>query len=341
MGNRKLASWIDDFITGFSKTAEKEAKVDVSNLPKVIWEDNTFFVNLDENSHTANVMNEYGNVVTTLLDVSSIEDVNAKLNNSVVTAENKLSAEDEAMYNEFAKIADAMEMQMEVTPEQHTETVNEQSEQIRDNNSVEQQTTNVQPMDSDVENAMDEATGSNDMKHIIAKLDECIEKLGSVDMRIKRLEEQIYAHTDPGNIYDNHAQEREVEHYTETMQNGEDNIALEHQFDISRQDERVYMQETKNAPKEDIIIVDEPLPADDTIDDVIDDTVNNGSDDSDDGIAVTDADECLFKQRICPCCGKETLKLAEKTANLQYVVCDECTTKYSVNLENEQIMQLK
>ena len=86
--------WLDTFINVFSKkeadnvesekTAEKvedqselsaEAEINVKSLPTVMWNDNKFYVQLDHETKEADVLNEYGNVVTTIKNVDSVEAV--------------------------------------------------------------------------------------------------------------------------------------------------------------------------------------------------------------------------------------------------------------------------
>lgn len=93
--------WLDTFINVFSKkeadnaelekTAEKvenqselsaEAEINVKSLPTVMWNDNKFYVQLDPETREADVLNEYGNVITTIKNVDSVEAVDEHLNDS-------------------------------------------------------------------------------------------------------------------------------------------------------------------------------------------------------------------------------------------------------------------
>lgn len=106
--------WLDTFINVFSKkeadnaesekTAEKvkdqselsaEAEINVKSLPTVMWNDNKFYVQLDPETREADVLNEYGNVITTIKNVDSVEAVDEHLNDSkIVAAKCKLSDEE-------------------------------------------------------------------------------------------------------------------------------------------------------------------------------------------------------------------------------------------------------
>ena len=106
--------WLDTFINVFSKkeadnaevekTAEKvedqselsaEAEINVKSLPTVMWNDNKFYVQLDPETKEADVLNEYGNVITTIKNVDSVEAVDEHLNDSkIVAAKCQLSDEE-------------------------------------------------------------------------------------------------------------------------------------------------------------------------------------------------------------------------------------------------------
>ena len=58
----KLPEWIDSFVNVFSSTQhqrelEHEAEINVKSLPKVVWNDNTFYVSLDKEESCADVFN--------------------------------------------------------------------------------------------------------------------------------------------------------------------------------------------------------------------------------------------------------------------------------------------
>lgn len=102
--NSGLNSWMDEFLVGMAqklnltKTASDEtvevegdvqeeeqevlAEVNIHDLEKVIWNDETFYVQFDNVG--ADVFNEFGNVVTSLKGVFSIADVDNALNGKQV-----------------------------------------------------------------------------------------------------------------------------------------------------------------------------------------------------------------------------------------------------------------
>ena len=111
MITKSNSGWLDTFISVFANKDTKvdeqheeqteepelsaEAEVNVQSLPTVMWNDNKFYVQLDPENNEADVLNEYGNVVTTIKNVTSIEDVDSHLNDSkIVVAKCELSDAD-------------------------------------------------------------------------------------------------------------------------------------------------------------------------------------------------------------------------------------------------------
>ena len=103
MITKSNSSWLETFINVFANKDDKneeqheeqadtkselstEAEINVQSLPTVMWNDNKFYVQLDPESSEADVLNEYGNVVTTIKNVNSVEDVDAHLNDSKIVA---------------------------------------------------------------------------------------------------------------------------------------------------------------------------------------------------------------------------------------------------------------
>lgn len=94
----KVAKWLEDFVNTMSGKKEepvvneseniKTADINVQDLPKVVWNDETFYVLFDNEKSTAKLYNRFSNEVTTIKNVNSIEDVDKHLNSTqVVTSE--------------------------------------------------------------------------------------------------------------------------------------------------------------------------------------------------------------------------------------------------------------
>lgn len=95
-GRGKVAKWLEDFVNTMSGKKEepvvdesiKTADINVLDLPKVVWNDETFYVLFDNEKSTAKLYNKFSNEVTTIKNVNSIEDVDKHLNSQqVVTSE--------------------------------------------------------------------------------------------------------------------------------------------------------------------------------------------------------------------------------------------------------------
>ena len=123
--SKGMAKWIEDFVVGLNKKAENEqidtnttptetqtveqttpcdpsadpstaeyfngnkiASINVNDLPKVVWNDETFYVLFNEDNGSATILNKFTNVVTTVR-ASNIEEVDEALNSlQVVTSNN-------------------------------------------------------------------------------------------------------------------------------------------------------------------------------------------------------------------------------------------------------------
>lgn len=114
----KIPDWAQSFLSTFLSTQkmEREATTNVKALPKVVWNDNTFYVALDAEECNADILNEYGNVITALKNVTSIDDVEQQLNKHIVaevsdsikTADHKAKSTVTKLDDELSKVADAI-----------------------------------------------------------------------------------------------------------------------------------------------------------------------------------------------------------------------------------------
>ena len=107
--NGKFAGWIEEFVSALSKTASNdirneneeelvvEADINIDDLDEIIWNEEKYRVMFDENG--ANIINEFGNTVTTLEGVKTLEEVNQRLSekqivvNSAVEIPNEIEEE--------------------------------------------------------------------------------------------------------------------------------------------------------------------------------------------------------------------------------------------------------
>lgn len=284
----KLPRWIDSFVNVFSSThqqeLEHEAEINVKSLPKVVWNDNTFYVSLDKEESCADVFNAYGNVATTLKNVSSIEDVEKSLNKKVVAAdinENVLTKSSterilppfkkSTLDDELPKVAqqlglnaDASIRDIENTAMQklvednssssaETNTPNETSHSNvpndtpnNTNNSSQQQTAKytdhmLATRYANIKKQADRTQRElNTYKKKFIKLANSFNQLSTI---VNNLADQVYAHTNPGNVYDIGAAEAEVQHFNETAKNTAKAILIEHSVDLTNPQGRTSLQD--------------------------------------------------------------------------------------------------
>lgn len=105
--NGKYAGWIDEFISAFSKKTAStvEADINIKDLDEVMWNEEKYRVMFDENG--ANIINEFGNTVTTLEGVKTLEEVDDRLSKKqIITESIDISNEVEAEINEAMKYID-------------------------------------------------------------------------------------------------------------------------------------------------------------------------------------------------------------------------------------------
>ena len=112
--NGKYPGWIDEFISAFSRTAGTvKADININDLDEIIWNDEKYRVMFDENG--ANIINEFGNTVTSLEGVKSLQEVDERLNKKqVVTESINISNEIEAEINEVMKYMNDEPVDIEV-----------------------------------------------------------------------------------------------------------------------------------------------------------------------------------------------------------------------------------
>ena len=104
--NGKFAGWIEEFVTALSKTASNdirneneeeelvvEADINIDDLDEIIWNEEKYRVMFDENG--ANIINEFGNTVTTLEGVKTLEEVNQRLSEKQIVVNSSIEIPNE------------------------------------------------------------------------------------------------------------------------------------------------------------------------------------------------------------------------------------------------------
>lgn len=275
---KELPQWIDSFINAFSNSSqhqrelEHEAEINVKSLPKVVWNDDTFYVSLDKETACADIFNTYGNVATTLKNVSSIEDVEKSLNKKVIAASNDQDTlikdsinvhpineqytekKNVTLDDELPKIAEQLGLQAAASIQDIEATA---IQTLRDDNSSNNLSDNNALMNSNstdkyaahvlsakltqvtkhAEHIQEEL---NTYKKKFTKLANSLNKLSNI---VNNLADQMYAHTNPGNVYDIGAAATEIQHFNNTAQNTAKEILIEHSVDLTQPQGRTSLQD--------------------------------------------------------------------------------------------------
>lgn len=391
---RDIPEWISDFVAGLTKKStienkELTATVNLEDLPKVVWNEETFHVFFDKETHEAKILNQFNNEVTTIPGVSTIEEVDQHLNGKTVeksamhNVESTLDAELEKVFAAFdLRIAENVAPEAPVTPEP--------TEVPSDSESVV----------NDIENSGVTADTVGDSNYY-SKLSDLENQISQLTQTVTDLQGQLYAHTDPGPAFDSGAQDAELAHAKETEEATQKSIDIEHSVDLTTQEGRVSLvdkidvlfddsdlkvdevEETElpaeNPPVEDAPIeeenpvedspITEPIekvevpevdevkedevvepelptdvvekeePTDDSV--VKDEETKEDSEVEDepkkDVTLLNVKDAKIFRKKICPSCGEESLIRSTKVASFVGVYCNSCEKEYAVNTDNEDI----
>lgn len=303
----KVAKWLDDFIVSISGNKDevntvKTADINVFDLPKVVWNDETFYVLFDNEKGTAKLYNRFSNEVQTLQNVQSIEDVDKTLNSKQVVVTSEFDTELEKVIeadnlitseqNDTMTNTTPEQVQPVPTPENPIPEQSQDSNQSQDPNSQTEVTASAEDynyssivdllkeFDSEayyvgssdeyvrffvngeklnLKQAVDLANQIEDIKNMPDEkptIDDDIEKVGTTLDYINRiavLEEQVtnlvntveelkgqlYAHQDPGAIYDNNSVVEEQKHIEETSKETAEQISQDNSIDITTMEGRV------------------------------------------------------------------------------------------------------
>jgi hypothetical protein len=251
--NGKLAQWLDDFINVLGKkdtitaSNEKLAEVNINDLEKVVWNDETFHVMFDQVGAT--ILNEFGNVVTTLPGVATIQDADSALNSKQVVTSldpfteelKKISTYLEADVNDPnnpivvpdpnipAPAPDASQTPPAVQPIiQPTQDPNV----IPDPNTM--PTTAKLNDDEEIDIDMDkDIQNMNNNLDILEKYADLESKYQVLAKKVEALTQQEYAHVDPGAVYDLNIRDAEEQHIQEMMNASQAQFDKEHNTDLT------------------------------------------------------------------------------------------------------------
>lgn len=362
--SKGLAGWLDDFIVGLGKkeasaevnnieneeelvadidseeeSIETMATININDLEKIVWNDETFRVHFDENG--ANVINEFGNSVTFLKGLKTIEEVDHALNSKqVVTSSDDIQEEEVITAEESdSEFEEALTAAIDSIPtEEDQEVVANEEEMIEDITGEE-----------DLGEELVASNKEDVFEAIVAGFEELEKRLATV--------EQMYARN-PQFTQDEMAtqvQQEEAKHFTETADETQKQISNEQNHDLTTPAGRVEVsntsqpseieqmvteditEDTNEKEVEDIKDTEEPTQEEQVTDENTEDSNENVEDNME---KLTGKDEKIFQNGICPETGEELVK--SKTAGMfQGIYSPKGGTEYAVNLNTGEIFRYK
>jgi hypothetical protein len=372
INNRIIPKWLDNFITGLNKQSENEnvviADINVSSLPKIVWNDETFYVLFDAEKHNAKLYNRFGNEVTTIENVGSIEDVDKNLNSKQVVVTSEFD-------DELQKVIKAEDqvINTNTTPAP----IDNQVQESQDPNTMVPETDPTQDITAeDIDEDIEKVGNTLDYMKRIADLEQQVQGLVQT---VEELKGQLYARQDPGAIYDNNVADAEMQHVEETSKATADQIAQDNAIDITTMNGRVSLVDrlrddlksvfeedestespiieeptTETIPETEVETIEKVVPETEVIDEnptteieeteTEEDTTEENEEDNKDNknnkegiIELGEKDTKIFKKAICPYCGEDGLTKAASVNSFIGVYCKHCTAEYAVNIDTETI----
>lgn len=271
--HNEIPDWADSFLSSVQEM-EKDAAVNVKTLPKVVWNDGTFYVALDSVEGNADVLNEYGNVVTALKNVHSIEDVEQQLNKQIVAKKeifdnelekfadfidsNNTDSNEQNDSNNSASINNNQASSQEIQIEAKKSTISKDMQENLNNQIKERLDLRLTNIEKSIPNITAIASGHSEQikkhannvkmlqhdfdkqKQAIASLKDNIKKLAAM---VNTLSDQLHAYMNPGNIYDLNCEKKELKHYNNTAKKSERAIQIEHDTDLTTPQGRVSLKD--------------------------------------------------------------------------------------------------
>lgn len=372
--NNKLPKWIDDFISTLTKTAdaeevnndvvdvneeidsinneanieskdvEKIAEININNLPKVIWNDETYYAYIDNEG--ASIINGFGNVVTSLPGAETIEDVNKILNDKQIVSEKTASEE---LEKEIDKVLAYTNIEADINDDQQATEYIENYEQNNSNDT----NGSEQTIESN----------KNDSINIEAMINDKFEKLSNqltnlINTKFAEYTEQLYARNNNITNVDINANEEEVKKFNEDAISTAEQIIKENLTDKTTPEGRY---STKDSINDDVI--NEPIEKDSTedlndnpiknlddgsIEDVVEDITEESTENLDneelnqeasidtDEVELPEEEIGTFKQGVCPFCNSQLAKNGID-GNYINIICEDCGAEYKINADNEKV----
>ena len=335
VSDRNIPQWLESFISTMSGNKhEVVATINLNDLPKIVWKEETFHIFFDKETNSAQILNQFSIPVVTLENVTTLEDVDKQLNGKEIV----VSEEDGDTMQKESK-EDILEE--DILEEDNLEDTEQMEKESNLDNEFQEELTKISEElnttdDSDVEDISQNDDLDNDE---FSKLQNTVNELVKT---VKTLSEQIYARQDPGDIYDTNSKELEQDHIEETKNLSEQQIEKEHNVDISTPAGRVELVNNNNDNDNNIVVVElENIDAEEISDtNVIPEIdVKNDTDElSTENIEkLSEKDSKIFKKAICINCGGEDLTKEKESNSSVEVGCGDCNTKYMVDTNTENI----
>lgn len=252
VSNRGMAAWMEVFVEGLSKNVgfsnlEKTAEININDLKKVVWNDETFYVNFKEDG--AEIINRFTNVVNFIKGASTIEEVNEALNGQQIVANSQkeeVTAKVDIFEEELKKVSSYRVEADNMNPNDPNQQQNNDF-----NNSVPQNNQQENPFAPNSQESTDQTQNqvqdiANDIEQTVASLN-MLEKISSLEEKIinltktiTALSEQQYAHQSiPIDEMANQIQQEELNHINETMQAGQQQLNKEYNTDLTTMEGRI------------------------------------------------------------------------------------------------------
>lgn len=314
--NRNFPNWLNDFVNSLaekdnlSKEITTEAAVNINDLPKVVWNDEKFFIMFDPEINAATILNEFGNVVTTIQNATTVDDVDKALNSKQVIVSKKENKLDDVFAQELDKISMYLD---------HQEDDEKNDNDYENQNVVSGTNDNMQNEASNVEFDMIEIEEIEEVKEdekdkeisIVENIDNYEDSIDSLD--IEDIE-------DTEDIEEEKCYNEDIKNDINILYEKIDNLELI--IDKMMNDNNNCNPPLNNFNSED-------------------DQVEYISDGTEDIIVIKleGIDEDKFKTASCPSCENELLK-TKIVKGFQGIKCSGgCGSEYAVNLKSGEIFK--
>lgn len=371
--SRGFASWIEDFIAGLAakeakakqaesvandvednnKEQEVVAEINLNDLDKVVWKEETFRVHFDDKG--ANVINEFGNVVTTIPGAKTIEEVDKKLNGGEIVASNE-DCDADKVKEEIDKLAASLAEETKAEEKEEVKEDDKEEVDEKEEKEVEDKKDSKKKDEDEVKTASEEDEEDPVIAAIVSGFEELEAKVAALQKRLAIVEQQ-YARNPKLEDVSDKSPEEEVKHFTETADETAKEIEHEHQIDLTSPAGRVELS-THNQGKSEVeqIVtedtttsnfeahVDETPKAEEKEACNEDEEENTKvaeveeSNEEDDSLVVeklSGVAEKIFKKGICPETGEELIR--SRTVGNFVGVYSKAGTEYAVDLNTGAI----